>query len=155
MLDIEFPEQQRSESMPSLNHSYICIEVIKQLLEHNNIQPLPKLTLDRDNGLTPDISVFLKKQIKPDFLRDIVKFKEMPLIAIEIISPGQNIQDILEKANSSVKAGVKAVWTIEPYGKTIFVTTERGDNIFHEEVVETEGIKVDFSKVFRQAEEIT
>ena len=30
----------------------------------------------------------------------------------------------------------------------------RGDNILHEEVVETEGIKIDFSKVFRQAEEI-
>lgn len=150
MLDIEFPTPNKTEPMPSLNHSYICIEVIKQLLDNKNIQPLPELTLNIDNGLTPDVSVFSKNQIKLDFLRDIVKFNEMPLLAIEVISPKQNIQDVLEKAVILIKAGVKAVWIIEPYGRTVFVTTEQGENINHEDIVETEGIKVDFSKVFEQ-----
>jgi len=136
--------------MPSLNHSYICIEIIKQLLENKDIQPLPELTLDIENGLTPDLSIFPRDQLKPNFLKDTIKFKEMPIIAIEIISPSQNIQDLLEKATSLVKAGVKSVWTIEPYGRTIFVTTEHKDSIFHDEIVETEGIKVDFSQVFER-----
>ena len=123
--------------------------MIKQLLDNKNIQLLPELTLDIDNGLTLDVSVFSKNQIKLDFLRDVVKCNEMPLLAIEIISPKQNIQDVLEKAVGLVKAGVKAVWTIEPYGRTIFVTTEQGENINHEDIVESEGIKVDFSKVFK------
>lgn len=155
MLDIKFPTEKRAEFMPSLNHSYICIEVIKQLLDNKEFQPLPELTLDIENGLTPDLSVFSKKQVRPNFLRDIVKFKEMPLVAIEVISPTQNIQDVLEKAASLVKSGVKAAWTIEPYGRTIFVTTEKGDNIIHEGVVETEGVKVDFSKIFTQIDELT
>ena len=154
MLDIEFPTQNGTEFMPSLNHSYICIEIIKQLLENKEFQPLPELTLDVDKGLTPDVSVFSKNQIKPNFLRDIVKFKEMPLVAIEVISPTQSIQDVLEKATILVKSGIKAVWTIEPYGRTVFVTTESGDKIVHEDVVELEGIKVDFSKIFKQLGEL-
>jgi Uma2 family endonuclease len=155
MLDIEFPTQKRCEFMPSLNHSYICLEVIKQLLDIKDFQPLPELTLDIENGLTPDVSVFSKKQVKPNFLRDVVKFQEMPLVAIEVISPTQNIQDVLEKAASLVKAGVGSVWTIEPYGRTIFVTTESGENIIHDDIVETEGVKVDFSKIFKQMDEST
>jgi len=61
---------------------------------------------------------------------------------------------VLEKAGILVKSGVKAVWTVEPYGRTIFVTTKNGDTIIHENIVETEGIKVDFSKVFKQMEEL-
>ena len=155
MLDIEFPTQKKIEPMPSLNHSYICIEIIKQLLENKGIQPLPELTLDIDNGLTPDISIFPKKTVKPNFLRDIVRCQEMPIVAIEVISPRQSIQDILEKSAGLVKSGVRAVWAIEPYGKTIFVTTENSEQIFHEEIVETEGIKVDFTKVFKPIEELT
>lgn len=154
MLDIEFPTQNRTEFIPSFNHSYICIEVIKQLLNNKDIQPLPELTLDVDRGLTPDISVFSKQQVKPNFLRDIIKFKEMPLVAIEVISPTQHIQDVLEKATILIKSGIKAVWTIEPYGRTIFVTTENGDKIVHEGLVEIEGIRIDFSKIFKQLEEL-
>jgi hypothetical protein len=65
--------------MPSLNHSYICLQITKQLLLNDAIEPLPELTLDIANGLTPDISVFPKSQIQPNFFHDIIKFKESPL----------------------------------------------------------------------------
>jgi len=76
----------------------------------------------------------------------------MPFIAIEIISPTQHIQDVLEKASVLVNSGVKAVWTIEPFTRIVFVTTEKGVAIFHENIVETEGIKIDFAKVFSKGE---
>jgi Uma2 family endonuclease len=148
MLDIDFSSPDHCEPMPSLNHSYICVEILKQLLTNPEIQPLPELTLDIGHGLTPDISVFLKHQIKPNFLKDIVKLKEMPILAIEIISPRQNIQDVLDKALLLTQANVKAVWGIEPYGRTIFVTTPDQQQILHESVVETEGIRVDFSQIW-------
>jgi Uma2 family endonuclease len=43
----------------------------------------------------------------------------MPVLAIEVISSSQNIQDLLEKAELLVKNEVKAVWTIEPYSRSI------------------------------------
>lgn len=137
------------EEMPSLNHSYICAQIMQQLLQNNAIQPLPELTLDIENGLTPDISVFKREKIQPNFFEDILKVKDLPLLAIEVISSSQSIQAIFEKSNVLVNAGVKTVWTIEPYGRSIFVVNKERKKLFHEEMVESEGIKVDFKKVFK------
>ncbi len=104
--------------MPSLNHSYICAQIMRQLLQDEQFQPLPELTLAIDNGLTPDISIFPKEQIQPNFFEDVLKVERLPLLAIEVISSSQSIQSILDKAKLLVKAGVKAVWIIEPYGRS-------------------------------------
>jgi Uma2 family endonuclease len=140
--------QEDFAAMPSLNHSYICLQITKQLLLNDTIEPLPELTLDIANGLTPDICVFPKSQIQPNFFHDIIKFKESPLLAIEVISASQTIQEMLAKASVLVQGGVKTVWTVEPHSHSVFVTSATQETLFHREVVESEGITVDFSKVF-------
>ena len=141
-------EQAEEREMPSLNHSFICSDIIEQLYENKQIKALPELTLDIGNGITPDISVYPREQIKPNFSRDITKFTEMPILAIEVISASQNIQDLLIKADTLVEKGVKTVWTIEPFTNTIFVTTKNGEEKFTNQTIESEGIKVDFKKIF-------
>ncbi|CAD5910235.1 Uma2 family endonuclease [Planktothrix agardhii] len=134
--------------MPSLNHSYVCLQLLKQLIINDDIVPLPELTLDIANGLTPDISVFPKNQIQPNFFQDISKFPEKPVLAIEVVSSSQTIQEMLQKAQLLVSEGVKTVWTVEPYSQTVFVTTVDKETLFHGEIVESEGIRVDFSQIF-------
>ena len=141
-------EQSGEKEMPSLNHSFICAEIIEQLLDNKQIRALPELTLNLGQGITPDISVYERGKIKPDFWRDITRYPEMPILAIEIISASQNIQDLLEKSEMLVANGVKAVWTIEPFTNTIFVTTKDGIRKFTNQTVESEGITVDFQKIF-------
>jgi Uma2 family endonuclease len=136
------------EEMPSLNHSFICAEIIEQLLENKQLRALPELTLNIGNGVTPDISVYPRDKIKPDFWKDITRYSEMPILAIEVISASQNIQDLLEKSQMLAASGVKAVWTIEPFTNTIFVTTQDGIKKFTNQEIESEGIKVDFQKIF-------
>jgi Uma2 family endonuclease len=143
----DFIEEEKVKRL-SLNQSYICSKIFEQLLENKKFKALPELTLKIGKGITPDVSVFPREKINPNFRRDITQFAEMPLVAIEVISSSQNIQRLLEKANRMVKAGVKSVWTIEPFGETIFVTTENGEEILHDQEVESEGIKVDFKKIF-------
>lgn len=142
-------DQEQGKDMPSLNHSYICAQIMRQLLQDEKFQPLPELTLAVENGLTPDISVFPKEQIQPNFFEDVLKVERLPLLAIEVISSRQSIQSILEKAKLLVKSGVKTVWIIEPYGRSVFVLDPTSQHLFHEEVVSSEGIQVDFAKVFR------
>ena len=141
---------ERDEEMPSLNHSYVCLQLIKQLIVNENIEPLPELTLDIGNGITPDISVFPKTKIKPHSFHDIPRFQEKPTLAIEVVSSSQTIQEMLQKATQLVAEGVKVVWTVEPYSRTVFVTTNEGEALFHDQLIESEGVKVDFSKVFPQ-----
>ena len=144
----ELIEQEPGKEMPSLNHSYICAQIMRQLLLNDTIQPLPELTLAIENGLTPDISIFPKEQIQPNFFEDVLKVERLPLLAIEVISSSQSIQAILEKAKLLVKSGVKTVWIIEPYGRSIFVLDGAAQRLFHEEMVSSEGIQVDFAQVF-------
>ena len=67
------------EKMPSLNHSYVCAQIMRQLLQNDALQPLPELTLDIDKGLTPDIAVFPQANIQPDFFTDVLKVQQLPL----------------------------------------------------------------------------
>ena len=141
------PETEERE-MPSFNHSFICNRLLQQLFTNDKIEALPELTLNIEKGLTPDISIYPKEQVAPDFLNDYAKYPDVPLLAIEIISASQNIQDLLEKSKVLVKHNVKAVWTIEPYTNTIFVTTPSGIQKFPSQIIESEGIQVDFKKIF-------
>lgn len=145
---IEVEQEHAEEEMPSFNHSYTCWQISRQLSGNEKFAPLPELTLNIGNGITPDISVFPIEKVKPNFLRDIPKFPEMPVLAIEVISASQNIQDLLDKAQMLIAQGVKAVWTVEPFTNTVFVTTQDGEKRFHNEEIESEGIKVDFRQIF-------
>jgi Uma2 family endonuclease len=154
---IEYPKTNSREispdrSMPSLNHSFLCLKLIQALLKNDSILPLPDLTLDIANGLTPDISVFLKHTIHPNFFQDVIRFPERPLLAIEVISSSQTIQEMLDKARLLVKEGVKTVWTVEPFTETVFVTTETEERRFHRDIVRCGDIEVDFNKVFVESD---
>ena len=145
---IELEQESAEEEMPSYIHSYLCQEIIEHLLENKSVRPFPELTLAIGNGLTPDISVYPRTNIKPDFWHDIAKFPEMPIIAIEIVSASQNIEDLIVKAQTLVDSGIKAVWTVEPFTNTVFVADKTGKKRFHNQMVESEGIQVDFRQIF-------
>ena len=74
----ELVDHEQGKEMPSLNHSYICAQIMRQLLQDDKIQPLPELTLAVENGLTPGISVFPKEQIQPNFFEDVLKVERLP-----------------------------------------------------------------------------
>ena len=137
-----------TEEMPTLNHSFVCSEILAQLYKQQTLRPLPELTLAIEKGITPDISVYHKEEIKPNFLEDITRYEKLPILAIEIISPSQNVQDLLEKAKMMLQAGVRTVWTVEPFSNTIFVTDKSGTRRFHNAKVESDNITVDFAQIF-------
>ncbi len=150
LTELEEPitEPNEEEEMPSFNHSIICNRLLKQLFADDKIEALPELTLNISRGITPDISIYPKENVTPDFLKDFTRYPDMPILAIEVISASQNIQDLLEKSEMLVANGVKAVWTIEPFTSTIFVTTTNGIKRFNNQAIESEGITVDFPKIF-------
>ena len=141
-------EENQDKKMPSLNHSFICAELMRQFLQDETLQPLPELTLDIENGLTPDICVYKKENVHPNFFEDTLKMKELPLLAVEVISSSQNIASMLDKASLLLKAGIENIWTVEPYSHSVFVVNKTGKQLFHEAIVESDGIKMDFNKVF-------
>ena len=151
----ESPEtfsENQEEKMPSLKHSYVCSEIMRQLLADEHIQPLPELTLDIEKGLTPDISVYRKDSIQIEPFGDHVKYDQMPILAIEIVSPSQNIYQLREKSSLLRNHGVQAIWTVEPYAHSVLVNDASGEHLFREESIESANIRVDFARIFRKSE---
>ncbi|MDM8559398.1 Uma2 family endonuclease [Candidatus Parabeggiatoa sp. HSG14] len=144
MLDIQFPLKIKSQDIPSLNHSFICSRILRQLFDNKAIEALTELTLDIGNGITPDICIYPSEIIHPNFSRDITRMQQIPTVAIEVISASQNIQDVLEKAEQLVNEGIKAVWTIEPYTRTVFETKKNKEDILSAQIAEFDNIKIDF-----------
>ena len=67
---IELEQESAEKEMPSFNHSYICWQISRKLSGNEAFAPLPELTLNIGNGITPNISVFPIEKVKPNFLRD-------------------------------------------------------------------------------------
>jgi Uma2 family endonuclease len=86
--------------------------------------------------------------LKPDFTEDIIRCKTLPQIAVEIISPSQSVHNLLIKAGKFIKAGIPAVWTVEPYGGIIYISAKEGRRVAVAELVESEGVRVNFAEIF-------
>lgn len=105
---------------PSYNHSYLAYQIAKAIDKGDNFNIHIKITLDIDGvDFIPDIVVYQRKAI--DFLHDKIKSEERPLLAIEILSPKQAVNDITDKIEIYLKAGVLSCWLGIPPTKTIIV----------------------------------
>ena len=121
-------ELERKKPMPSKLHSIVQSNLIVQI----TIKYADKYRLFSELSLSlngwdsvPDIAIFTKSVI--DFNHDETQMTESPLCAIEILSPTQNIQDLVYKAEKYFQVGVKSCWLVIPILKTIYVFKDRND----------------------------
>ncbi len=133
---------------PSINHSYLCKQLILLIEKNQQWEACPELSLEVENGLIPDISVFPSGKLKPDFKLDAVKSKCLPELVIEIISPSQSIHDLMLKADKFLLAGIQQVWTLEPYGKLAYVSSDQGGDVKRAESLIFDTLQIDLNQLF-------
>lgn len=86
--------------MGSHNHSYLQMKLGALLLGLEQYMVLSQISLDSSalenntKEMRPDLALFPKQPI--DFLQDEIRMQTMPLLVIEILSPHQSIDEILE-----------------------------------------------------------
>lgn len=72
---------------------------------------LPELDLELNGKpFVPDSCVYPKGQ--PNWFGEEEPFRAPPLLAIEIISPSQSIEQLLSRACERLSAGANAVWSV-------------------------------------------
>jgi Uma2 family endonuclease len=69
--------------------------------------------------IKPDVCIYPKRGLSRPF--DILKMPEAPLLAIEILSPRQGAQEILEKFVVYFALGVHTCWLVDPTTAVIAV----------------------------------
>jgi len=117
-------ETNEAVDMGSLNHSFTVGRIAGLLFNDERFTVMPELTLDASQIDLSQFGVKAKKDLKPDISvypntvkrqrRDIIKMSQMPLLAIEVLSPEQGIEEILAKFDAYFALGIKSCWLIEP-----------------------------------------
>ncbi|WP_446011626.1 Uma2 family endonuclease [Candidatus Electrothrix sp.] len=118
---------------PSYSHAAMAAMLITEIHQGRKFRAFSKLTLVIDEiDYIPDISVY--KWRKVDYLHgDFVRMTELPLLAIEILSPTQRDLELYEKAEQVyLPAGIKSVWIVQPLAHTVAVLTSDNLILYHE-----------------------
>lgn len=117
-------ERERGKPTPSKLHSVAQTNLTIALSSYGpKYSVLSELTLELDGReLTPDLSVY--GDLEVDFTQDEVRMTEPPLLTVEIGSPTQGIQELIDKIRFLLNHGVQSCWLVQPQLRTITVYTE-------------------------------
>lgn len=80
---------------------------------------LSQFDLQVREEIKPDVCIYPKRPLNP--MHDVIKMTEMPLLAIEILSPRQGVYEIAEKFKLYFHLGVKSCWLVIPNTQVVTV----------------------------------
>ena len=149
--DLEGYEYANGELIPrmptSLKHGKISLKLGSRLLLHvdenrlGNVYPAPTGFRVGERLLIPDIAFVSIARIP----EDTDKASPIPPdLAVEVVSPTDVLNRIVEKAFAYLEVGTQLVWVVEPKSKTVMVYRSetdiklltRNDTLTGEDVVE-------------------
>jgi Uma2 family endonuclease len=115
-------EIERDKPMPSFNHGKLQMRIGRLLLnqyeDRFDIVSEPTLQM-LERPRVPDLAFFNVKA--SDWFDDETKITEVPHGVIEILSPSQSEQELINKFPPYFDLGVKTVWLVVPIFQTIYV----------------------------------
>jgi len=118
-------EEERGKPMPSRNHAGIQVNLIVEFSKHREFRVYSELALELEGKpYTPDLSIYPREQL--DLRHDIIRRTDPPLLVVEIFSPRQGYQDVMEKVDVYFRNGVKSCWVISPPIHTVSILRPDG-----------------------------
>lgn len=146
-------EEFQTEDVMSYNHAKLTYRLTKSLGQYDEqFDILPELEFDLSHGRAkPDVAIC--QPGKANWLKDVIRPTNPPLIAIEILSPRQALSDLTDKAlDIYFPSGVTTVWVIIPQFKQITVLTPAQQDVFTDGIVRDAptGIQLDLSLLFKE-----
>ena len=73
---------------------------------------------------TPDLSIYPRTPL--DLRRDVARRTDPPLLVVEIFSPQQGTQEVMDKLDVYFDFGVKSCWVVSPPMHSIQILTADG-----------------------------
>jgi Uma2 family endonuclease len=154
VIEVSQYELERGKPMPSKLHGYVQANLIAALAssypERFTLFSELKLGFGEWESV-PDISIYHKMEI--DFSLDEVRMTQPPLCAIEILSPTQSLQELIDKARKYFSNGVKSCWLVIPGLRNVYVFSgPTAYEIFRDDEVLVDsalGVELELSRVFR------
>ncbi|GAA4410546.1 hypothetical protein GCM10023187_35270 [Nibrella viscosa] len=127
-------ELERSKPMPNLTHGSIQANLVFELKTayRNQFRIASEVTLaTQPDGSTPDVVAY--PLIPLGFGDEPARRTDAPLLCIEIQSPSQSLEQMVEKTTIYFSFGVRSCWIVVPAVKGVFVYDQPGHyQFFHE-----------------------
>lgn len=148
-------EKERGKPPPSWNHGKIQANLIGALLQHRDrYDVVSELTLELESvRATPDVCLYPNRPM--DLTRDTLRVEEPPLLAVEITSPSQSTQELVDKIRDLLEAGTGSCWLVQPATRSItFYGPDMQPRTFSEGTVRDdtlEKVEVSLNEVFGEA----
>ncbi len=146
-------ERDREKPMPSTIHALLTKRIVFQLELHygETLETLPEVNLSTPGRPTvPDIAIYPKSAI--DYNHDVISRTDAPLLIIEILSPKQALNELIDKTVRYFAFGTKSCWIVLPELQAIIIYHQPGQyQFFHNDETATDrtnGVSVDLGKVF-------
>jgi Uma2 family endonuclease len=114
-------EQDRGKPTPSKVHSSIQANILFAVYPYRDrFRFMSELSLDLDGWWSvPDLVIYPKMTI--DVRQDEIRVTIPPLCAIEIISPMQSLQELVDKSKAYFEHEVQSCWLVLPGLRSIYV----------------------------------
>src|SRR5437899_10758967 len=139
-------EIQEDRPMPSRNHARAAQNVGVLLNRFKDRYVVyHQLSLNLDGWQTiPDLSLYRRGELPSDWLTDDDEVIQPPELVIEILSPKQNLQPLVDKIREYGRHGVKSCWLIEPATRVISVfLASCGSRAFAEGMLLVESVEIE------------
>ncbi|OJW72544.1 MULTISPECIES: Uma2 family endonuclease [unclassified Spirosoma] len=120
-------ETERGKPMPNLTHGAIQANLVFELKTayRNEYRIASEVTLATlPDGTTPDVVIY--PAIMLDYQHEPAKRTDAPLVCIEIQSPSQSLEQMVDKTTIYFDFGVKSCWIVAPAVQGIFVYDRPG-----------------------------
>jgi Uma2 family endonuclease len=145
-------ELERGKPVPRQKHAAVQGNLIMAFGSYRDkYSILPELDLELNGKPSvPDVCIYPKRPV--DWSAEEAPVTEPPLIAIEIISQSQTVDELIRKAEGYLAAGVGAAWVVVPSAQTIFVLKPNAKIEPYAKGIITDdatGIEVNVEEVFR------
>jgi Uma2 family endonuclease len=145
-------EIERGKPMPSKNHAFVQGNLyfhLRSMFEQFQILTEVSLQLGSSEKV-PDLAIFENIEFTPG--NDEIRVEQSPLAVIEILSPKQNLGDLLAKAHTYFENGIGSYWLVLPDLKSIYVFKSPQDYVvfLKREILQDEilGIELELKKIF-------
>ena len=145
-------EIERGKPMPSKNHAFVQGNLYFHLRSmFEQFQVLPEISLKLGSSeKVPDLAIF--KNIEFTYNEDEIRVSQIPLAVVEILSPTQNLTELLVKAHAYFDNGVQSYWLVLPALRSIYVFSSPTESevYTHKDILKDEllGIELELKKIF-------
>lgn len=145
-------EIERGKPMPSKNHAFVQTRLIVAFAtQFTQYQVLSELSLQLGaSEKVPDLAIFENIKFTPG--NDEIRVEQRPLAVVEILSPKQNLGDLLAKAHTYFENNINSYWLVLPDLKSIYVFTSpfESEVYTHKDILKDEilGIELELKGIF-------